>query len=115
MPPAPLLLSITTVWPSRSDTSFASSRAKPSLGPPGGKGSTQLTVFSGQSRACAAVAASVARPPRTVRRVVFMRFPLFQLDVRRLGDAIPAPDLLLYEAAEVGAALEFDLAALLRP
>ena len=51
-------------------TSAASERAKLSLGPPAGKGTTQVMVFSGQSPARAApAAASPSAPPSAVRRV----------------------------------------------
>src|SRR5436853_5061559 len=68
MPPAPLLLSITTDWPSRLATDTAKDRAKLSLGPPAGKGNTQVTVFSGQSPARAVDAASPTKPANAVRR-----------------------------------------------
>src|SRR4051812_20020593 len=102
MPPAPLLLSTTTVCPRPADTACASKRAKLSLGPPGGKGSTQVTFFSGQSRACArrGTSAAAAKPVSTARRLVLIR--LLELDVGGLGDSVPADDLLLDEATEIG-------------
>jgi len=47
MAPAPARFSTTTLWPQRSPSFIAISRAMPSVAPPGGMGTIILTGFWG--------------------------------------------------------------------
>ncbi len=53
VPPAPPRFSTTTGWPSASESLCAMGRAKMSVDPPGGNGTTSFSGFEGQ--ACAAL------------------------------------------------------------
>jgi hypothetical protein len=81
--PAPGLFSITTGWPSRSDSFWPTIRATVSVGPPGGCGTTTRMGRFGYCCACAwgnVAAARVkvaANPSRNLENVFKAMRPMF--------------------------------------